>query len=164
MTKKEIESAVTGYHITISDGNLRIPGMYVADVQRNNMIDALKANKSAILSYLAEKQEEEEKARKDREEKIKAIEGLDEIMECRIAWNIWHDAFDRMMETGSSIMTVPKPVMKEGELRDRYPRANAYFNNEEMAEVFAEVDTVILIYFGISYFAKMPYLCGFAAL
>lgn len=122
-----IEEIITKYHVTVVEENkIKIPAKYAEIAKKDNMIDTIISYKPLILNYFRNKEEAERRQAEEREAKIKAIEGLDEIMGCREAWAKWRRDFNHMMDTGSGVMSTPRPATSEKELRSKYPRANAY--------------------------------------
>lgn len=126
MKRDDIEKIIKKYNISSKDEKIRIPGNYANAAKADGVIDIVKANKAEFLNVLSMRELESAAKHEERKRRIATIEGLEEIERCKSDWNKWHEAFEHMMNTGSSIMTVSVPNEKEEDLRKKYPRANAY--------------------------------------
>lgn len=62
----------------------------------------------------------------ERKAKIAAIEGLTEIASASSEWDRYNTAFQRMMDTGDSVLTVTIPTVTIDQIKAQYPRAAAY--------------------------------------
>jgi len=95
-------------------------------------LEEIKAKKSEILAYLAEKEAQEEARRQAKKAKIAAIEGLEEINNAINAETEYNRAFNKMMEDESNDGVFPpkKPAINSADLKQKYPRAAAYIKAE----------------------------------
>lgn len=89
-------------------------------------MDEIINKKAEIIAALEAKKAEEQARENAREAKINTISGLKEIEELEREWERYDDAFARMMETGSSRMSVKMPAIQIKDLLEQYPRAAAY--------------------------------------
>lgn len=134
MTREALEKIIEKYNIKIAMADDEKISVYNVDLlMKDNMDDTIRTNKADILAILRDRREAKRKAYEDRKRKIEAIEGLNEILECRNAWANWHADFEHMMETESAIMHVSAPITKEKDLREKYPRADAYLKAQHEA-------------------------------
>lgn len=135
MTREALEKIIEKYNIKIAMADDEKISVYNVDLlMKDNMDDTIRTNKADILAILRDRKASKRKAYEERQNKIKAIEGLAEIMEYRNAWANWHEAFEHMMENGSGVMHVSAPTTKEKDLREKYPRADAYLRAQHEAD------------------------------
>ena len=130
-----IEEMIKRYDIRyiVVDGNDKIGVANPELAKREGRIEDIRNHKAQIIQWIQEKEAAEKAAYEDRERKIGGIEGLAEIRQCYAAWDEYHFDFQKMMDTGRSYMTVPRPAVKPDDLRNLYPRADAYLKAEQYA-------------------------------
>ena len=130
MNQEEIKNLVSKYNITEVSGQLRA----IMPKKKNpEDVEKIKTWKPEILKYLSSEKAKTE----DRENRINSIDGLSEIRNCRIDWEVYNSArksaMERMMETGASEMRAEKPEVTVSELMERFPKAAAYLQAEALA-------------------------------
>lgn len=119
MTNEEL---IEKYSISLTDDkNLKL----IAKIDTAALVE-VKANKPEIVAILIAKKDAAAKSYADYKAKVNAIEGLKEIEALKNEWNRYDAAFNRMMSTGSSVMTVGLPSTKTSDMISKYPRAAAY--------------------------------------
>ena len=117
-----VQEMINKYNIVLMPDNI----IKASNVKGDAAIAELKAAKPEIVAILTAKKEAEDKAYADYEAKVDAIEGLKEIEILRGEWYNYESAFDRMMDTGSSVLSAKYPSTTLKDIYIKYPRAAAY--------------------------------------
>ena len=126
-----IDELIKNYELALAgNGMIRYNGKRV---EKDNVINELKACKSDIIARLEEIKAEKDRAAAERAAKIAAIEGLAEIKKAQIEIEEWNYRFEKSFEGEYAVggMGVgKKPEYDLKAMYKKYPAARAYLRAE----------------------------------
>lgn len=135
MTVREM---IDKYHIKlVVDGDkkkLFIHPIYAPKVQRDGVLDELKAHKDEIIEAIEYQNKIEREAYEARQKKIAAIPGLEAIKAAIEDMEKWQDEFERSFEGEFGGYNVrPRPNYDINKMLKENPQAAAYLKAEKYA-------------------------------
>ena len=111
MTDSEIKALIEKYNLVQRGDKI---GTYKKGVDRAILISEVAPHKAEIIAYFEAEYEKERTAAENRKATLEMIPGGAKLRKARIQWAKWKYEFDKMMETGSSIMPcVEAPTASE---------------------------------------------------